>query len=99
MEYADAMTLKIDASAAVGIANRIGVGKVRHVEVSQLWLQQKVADGEVVIQKVPGGENVADALTKAADASALRAHIVATHGGEISDDRHPLAPREEGQEG
>ena len=97
-EYADAITLKTDASAAIGIANRIGVGKVRHIEVSQLWLQQKVADGEVVIQKVPGGENIADALTKAVDAPALRAHVVGI-GAEIREDRHPLAPREEGQEG
>ena len=27
------------------------VGKVRHIEVNQLWLQGKVAAGEVVIEK------------------------------------------------
>ena len=33
--------VNIDASAAIGIASRIGVGNVRHIEVNQLWLQEK----------------------------------------------------------
>ena len=36
----------VDASAAIGIAQRRGVGKVRHVEVNQLWLQDRVARGD-----------------------------------------------------
>ena len=35
--------VKSDASAAVGIAMRRGLGKVRHIDVSQLWLQEKIA--------------------------------------------------------
>ena len=35
------LKLKSDASAAIGIASRRGLGKIRHLEVSQLWLQQK----------------------------------------------------------
>ncbi len=31
-----------DASAAKGIASRRGLGKVRHIDVSQLWIQDKV---------------------------------------------------------
>ena len=46
--------VKTDASAALGIVRRRGLGKVRHIEVSQLWLQQKVADGRVKVIKVPG---------------------------------------------
>ena len=37
--------LKTDASAAKGIASRRGLGKVRHIEVSQLWLQEKYKEG------------------------------------------------------
>ena len=33
--------LRTDASAAKGIASRRGLGKVRHIEVHQLWLQKK----------------------------------------------------------
>ena len=43
-----------DASAAKGIADRIGLGKVRHLETSQLWLQSKVADGTLRITLVLG---------------------------------------------
>ena len=34
--------LRTDATAAKGIAARRGLGKVRHIEVNQLWLQDKV---------------------------------------------------------
>ena len=39
--------IKSDASAAIGIASRRGLGKIRHLEVSQLWLQQRVASEEL----------------------------------------------------
>ena len=31
--------VKPDGSAAIGIAQRRGMGKVRHIETNQLWLQ------------------------------------------------------------
>eukprot|EP00969_Alexandrium_andersonii_P196366 8675349-Alexandrium_andersonii.AAC.1 len=34
------------SSAAKVIASREGLGKVRHVEVCHLWLQEKVQEGE-----------------------------------------------------
>ena len=33
--------LRLDASAALGILQRKGVGKVRHLDVGCLWLQEK----------------------------------------------------------
>ena len=57
------IVIKSDASAAIGIASRIGIGKVRHIEVTQLWLQEKVASGTIVIEKVPSKANLADALS------------------------------------
>ena len=44
---------------------RQGVGKVRHLHVKQLWIQEAVAAGELVVVKVPRAENCADALTRA----------------------------------
>ena len=35
------ITLRSDASAAIGIASRKNMGRVRHIEVAQLWLQSK----------------------------------------------------------
>ena len=43
---------KTDASAAKGIASRRGLGKVRHIDVSQLWLQDRVNKGEIVFESV-----------------------------------------------
>ena len=37
-----AMGLQVDAKAAVGIIGRQGLGKVRHLDVSFLWLQAAV---------------------------------------------------------
>ena len=80
-----------DASAAIGIASRRGLGKVRHVEVSQLWLQQRVADGGLSVQKVDGISNVADALTKHLGKSSLSSHTQSVRLG-IRDGRHSLMP-------
>jgi DNA-binding CsgD family transcriptional regulator len=38
-----------DASAGKGIACRRGLGKVRHIEVNQLWIQDRVANGDIEI--------------------------------------------------
>ena len=86
------LELKTDASAAKGIAQRLGLGKVRHLEVSQLWLQQKVANGEIRVIKVPGGENRADALTKHVSREVLKEHIRGV-GGEVIQGRHGLMPQ------
>ena len=58
------LRLHADSSAAKAIASRQGMGKIRHLEVRHLWLQQVVRDGKVVLRKVAGKENPADLLTK-----------------------------------
>ena len=65
------LELKTDASAARGVILKQGVGKVRHLQVKQLWLQENVAAGELVIVKIPRVENCADALTHPWGASDL----------------------------
>ena len=67
--------LYTDAAAANGIANRIGLGKVRHLETNQLWIQAKVAEGTLGVHKVKGTENPADALTKYLAGPALSDHF------------------------
>ena len=53
-----------DSAAAIGICRRSGIGRVRHLAVGQLWVQERIRGGEVALFKVPGGENPADMLTK-----------------------------------
>ena len=56
--------LEVDASAAKAMASRQGLGKVRHLQVRFLWLQDMVQGGVIRIQKVRGKLNPADVLTK-----------------------------------
>ena len=88
------LTLKSDASAAIAIASRRGLGKVRHIEVCQLWLQEKVRKGEIKIVKVSTDQNVADALTKYVSGENMSKHMFAT-GQKSRDGRHALAPATE----
>ncbi len=53
-----------DSSAARAIASRTGQGKVRHMDVRHLWLQELVRRGRRSVHKVKGTENPADGMTK-----------------------------------
>ena len=90
--YIAPIQLKSDASAAIRICNRIGLGKVRHIEVNQLWLQEKAAKKKMEIIKVGTLENLADALTKSLDAESMRRHLVGVNAG-VHTDRHNLTPK------
>ena len=83
--------ISTDASAAKGITARRGAGKIRHIEVSQLWIQDKVRSGEIIMKKVGTTENLADALTKHVTAEELNYHLAHT-GQIIMPGRHELAP-------
>jgi len=53
-----------DSSAAIGIASRQGLGKLRHLDAHTLWLQQAVRSGRITLKKVLGTANPADLFTK-----------------------------------
>ena len=53
-----------DASAALGIVHRKGLGKVRHIDTNTLWVQQAACAKRIEYLKVHGLVNPADALTK-----------------------------------
>ena len=84
--------LSTDASAAKGIASRKGLGKVRHIEVNQLWLQDKVGKGEIEVKKVSGGTNIADALTKHVASEKIHRHCESVQL-EMRQSRHELMPK------
>ena len=56
--------LKIDASAAAGIAMRRGLGKVRHIDCSFLYIQQLNTEKVLKFDKIPGAQNASDMCTK-----------------------------------
>ena len=68
---ADVLT---DASAALAIVSRKGVGRVRHLDTSLLWIQEEAARKEIMYGKVDGKENPADILTKAVPSELIERH-------------------------
>ena len=58
------VNVRSDSSAAIGISNRLGLGGTRHLNVRHLWVQQKVKDTEITLEKQDGKKNVADLGTK-----------------------------------
>ena len=86
-----AVHMYTDSSAAKGIASRRGLGKVRHIEVNQLRLQDKVHAGKIVLSKVAVVHNRADILTKHASARVLEGHLQGLYH-HIRQDRHHMMP-------
>ena len=53
-----------DASAGIGIASRQGCGRLKHLEVKWLWVQEKVSEKAIRLRKHPTESNTADLATK-----------------------------------
>ena len=86
-----------DATAAMGMAQRKGMGAVRHLETSQMWIQDRVFRRDLEVEKIGGKSNIADALTKHVDAKDLAMHVEGIKM-EKRDGRHPEAPEVAGDE-
>ena len=56
--------LHVDATVAQAMANRQGIGKIRHLDVRYLWLQEMAKSGVIAVRKMDGALNPADVLTK-----------------------------------
>ena len=69
------LTLRTDSAAALGIIGRRGLGKVRHLETSYLWLQDVVSQKRMVVKKVKGTSNPADLATKHRKAEDIVKHL------------------------
>ena len=68
-----------DATAAIGISKRRGVGKIRHLEAKDLWIQDKVEKKELMLGRVPTADNMSDIGTKYVPAVTLDRHLKALH--------------------
>ena len=56
------MELLSDATAAIGIVARLGIGKVRHLAVPDLWVQQMARSRRVSYSKVDGRLNPSELM-------------------------------------
>ena len=62
--FAVRLEVHSDATAAIGICKRQGLGRVRHLATADLWVQQRVRLKQLKLFKLPGKENPSDMMTK-----------------------------------
>ena len=85
------LEIQTDASAAVGIRRRRGVGKIRHLATADLWVQDKIRCGSFTLTKIPGIDNPSDILTKFVQRPVLSKHLSAL-GLRMEEGRPESAP-------
>ena len=72
--------VETDSTAAIGMCFRTGVGKIRHIQVRWLWIQDAIRDQTVRFRKVESTDNEAHMGTprfRRTDTSSLIAEIAA----------------------
>ena len=67
--------IMVDSSAAISVAERQGCGKLRHIKVGMLWIQEKVEEEELKVQKIAGAANPADLMTKYLHLTLMETHM------------------------
>jgi len=65
------ITLMSDSQSACRTTGKRGPGRMRHLDIKELWLQSEVRDGHIEVKHVPGDTNPADLLTKQLPAKKL----------------------------
>ena len=86
------LSIKTDSSAAVGICKRTGIGRVRHLAVGQLWIQDRLRNGAFKFYKYLGNINAGDLLTKHVTHEEIVKHD-GNFGHEFRDGRAASAPQ------
>ena len=58
------LELRGDSSACSGTLHREGAGRIKHLELRQLWIQSLIKSGDLSYIKIPREENPSDSLAK-----------------------------------
>ena len=82
------IVLRTDAGAALGVVNRRGVVKTRHIDTQELSLQNVIRNRELEVQRVAREENVADILAKKAKSEVLEKHMAELRMNQSDTARH-----------
>ena len=69
------LQMATDATAAMGMSRRLGIGRIRHLDTSMLWIQAKIRNGDIDLEKVLGKLNPADSLTKHLSGPEITEHM------------------------
>ena len=67
--------LMMDATAAIGILERRGLGATKHIDTRWMWLQGAIRRGDIMLLKVHTKQNPADLMTKLLTAEDTEKHL------------------------
>ena len=90
-----------DATTGKAMATRRGLGKVRHIAVNKLWIQDKIHNGDIRVIKIKNKFNPADLMTKnltQAEIVQILEHLNHVHAEGRSDHAPTLVPIHEESE-
>ena len=59
-----APVVRSDSDAGRGMVRRIGAGRVRHLQLRELWLQERVREKQLAVERVNTEQNPSDVGTK-----------------------------------
>ena len=65
------LILHTDASVARQFAHRLGVGKMKHLDIRLMWVQTEMKKGTFTLRKIPRENNPSDSLTHSPSTSEL----------------------------
>lgn len=85
-------SLEVDATAAFAMVHRRGLGRVRHLDVAWLWVQEKAEKKIISYKKVPREGHFADVFTKASSPEETRKALEAL-GLQRRNGRPKAAPK------
>ena len=64
-----------DSNAALGVVRRKGNGKLRHIRVGRLWIQQALEEGRLEYKRIAGKGDPADLMTKNLPCTVMERHV------------------------
>ena len=71
-EYKVETRCRTDSAACKGISQRLGCGRVRHLQCGLLWVQQAVKDNVIAVSSIAGTSNPSDLGTKPLGGARIR---------------------------
>ena len=72
--YEKRPVLAIDAKATEHIFHRQGIGKLKHIDVAYLWIQDEVRSRRLQVRRVRSEDNIADLGTKPLSKAVIAKH-------------------------
>lgn len=74
------------------MVRRRGLGRIRHLDTTDLWLQERIRGGGFRVTKIDGDKNTADILTMNVERATLVKHLAAM-GMHHEEGRAESAPK------